>query len=72
MTAHFHRTGSALGLGHTVNFGRPWLPGSSCTHGLVSLPYLFGPELEWLQQPSTRMSAVPDEGKLQRLPAANV
>lgn len=52
--AHFHRTGSALGLGHTVNFGRPWLPGSSCTHGLVSLPYLDGPELEWLQQPSTR------------------
>jgi len=23
-TAHFHRTGSSLGLGHTVNFGRGW------------------------------------------------
>src|SRR5690606_32247009 len=26
--AHYHRTGSALGLGDTVNFGRSWL-GSS-------------------------------------------
>jgi len=52
--AHFHRTGSRLGLGHTVNFGRPWLPGSSCSHGLVSLPYLDGPDLEWLQDPRIR------------------
>ena len=28
VTAHFHRTASRLGLGHSVNFGRPWLPGS--------------------------------------------
>ena len=45
-TAHFHRTASPLGVGHSVNFGRPWLPGSSCDHGLVSLPYLDGPRLE--------------------------
>ena len=43
---HFHRTGSRLGLEHTINFGRPWLNGSRCTYGLVSLPYLDGPSLE--------------------------
>ncbi len=36
--AHYHRTGAKLGLGHTVNFGRKWLPDSNCTHGLISLP----------------------------------
>lgn len=45
--AHFHLTGSRLDVGHTVNFGRAWMAGSECTHGLVSLPYLDGPELEW-------------------------
>jgi hypothetical protein len=52
--AHFHRTGSKLGLGHTVNFGKPWVAGSSATHGLISLPYLDGPELEWLRGPEVR------------------
>ena len=47
--AHFHRTGSPLGLGHTVNFGRPWLDGSRCEYGLISLPYLDGPMLEELR-----------------------
>ncbi len=46
MTAHFHRTGERLGLGHTVNFGSPWLPESRCEYGLLSLPYLDGPPLE--------------------------
>lgn len=46
MTAHFHRTSARLGLAHTVNFGRPWVAGSTCDHGLVSLPYLDGPDLE--------------------------
>lgn len=45
-TAHYHRTGAPLDLGHTVNFGIPWLPGSTCDHGLISLPYLDGPALE--------------------------
>ena len=45
--AHYHATGSTLGLHHTVNFGRPWLPGSRCDHGFISLPYPFGPQLEW-------------------------
>jgi hypothetical protein len=52
--AHYHRTGARLGLGHTVSFGRPWLAGSACSHGLISLPYLDGPELEWLDEPLTR------------------
>ena len=44
--AHYHRTGNRLELGHTVNFGRPWMEGSACEFGLVSLPYLDGPEVE--------------------------
>jgi len=47
--AHYHRTGSKLGLHHTVNFGRPWLDGSASIFGFVSLPYLDGPDLEWLK-----------------------
>jgi hypothetical protein len=46
--AHYHRTAERLGLNHTVNFGRPWLPNSACDHGLISLPYLDGPKLEWM------------------------
>ena len=46
--AHYHLTGDYLDLAHTVNFGRPWLVGSTCDHGLVSPPYLDGPRLEWL------------------------
>jgi hypothetical protein len=45
--AHYHVTGEYLNLGHTVYFGRPWLPGSECDYGFVSLPYLDGPTLEW-------------------------
>lgn len=44
--AHYHRTGTLLGLGDSVNFGRPWLPEATCDHGLISLPYLDGPVLE--------------------------
>jgi hypothetical protein len=43
---HYHRTGARLNVGHVVNLGRPWLPGSGCDHGLISLPYLDGPALE--------------------------
>lgn len=45
-TAHFHQTGGALDLGHTVNFGKPWIDESTCQYGLISLPYLDGSELE--------------------------
>jgi hypothetical protein len=51
VTAHYHRTGARLGLGHTVNFGRPWRPGSRCSYGLISLPYLDGPDLEVARSP---------------------
>jgi hypothetical protein len=51
VVAHFHVTGERLGLGHTVNFGRPWIVGSRCDHGLISLPYLDGPTLETFQCP---------------------
>ncbi|PSM31880.1 suppressor of fused domain protein [Haliangium sp. UPWRP_2] len=43
---HYHHTEKHLGLWDTINFGRPWLPGSNCDHGLISLPYLDGPALE--------------------------
>jgi hypothetical protein len=49
--AHYHRTGHMVGLGDSVNFGRPWLSGSSCSFGLISLPYLDGPEIEDLIVP---------------------
>lgn len=53
-TSHYHRTGARLGLGDTVNFGRPWLPNSLCDHGLISLPYLDGPTLERLDDNGTK------------------
>lgn len=48
-TAHYHRTGNSLGLGHSVNFGKPWIDASPCEYGLISLPYLDGPRLENLE-----------------------
>jgi Suppressor of fused protein (SUFU) len=54
--AHYHRTQASLALGHTVNFGRPWIAGSLCEHGLISLPYLDGPALEeYFQRESNRV-----------------
>ncbi len=46
IVAHYHKTGSPINLDHTINFGRPWQNRSKCEYGLVSLPYLDGPELE--------------------------
>jgi len=46
VTAHFHRTGRTLDLGHTVNFGEPWVRGGACSRGLISRPYLDGQEFE--------------------------
>ncbi len=47
--AHYHRNDSALDLGHTINFGRPWINESEATFGLISLPYLDGQNLEILK-----------------------
>lgn len=52
VTAHYHHTGARLDLGHSVNFGRPWLDNSRCSFGLISLPYLDGPSLENLPRGS--------------------
>jgi hypothetical protein len=46
VTAHYHRTAAKLNVGHSVNFGRPWMGASKSEYGLVSLPYLDGPSLE--------------------------
>ena len=35
-----------LAVGETPALGRPWLPGSACTHVLLCTPYPFGPALE--------------------------
>ena len=58
VVAHYHRTEARLDLGHTVNFGRPWLSNSLCEFGLISLPYLDGPSLECLdvQDPELHVS----------------
>lgn len=47
----YHHNTSILNLGHTVNFGKPWQDNSKCEFGLISLPYLDGPELENLVLP---------------------
>ena len=52
--AQYHRTATPLGLGDSVNFGRPYLPGSRCTRGLISAPAHGGPGLEWLDVPRVR------------------
>ena len=52
--AHYHRTASRLAVGHSVNFGKPWAAGSNCVYGVISLPYLDGPRLEWLPEPRVR------------------
>jgi hypothetical protein len=49
MTAHYHRTGQRLGVGHTFSIGEPWVPGSTLDCMLVSKPYPFGLELEVLE-----------------------
>ena len=55
MVAHYHLTGAYLDVGHTLNFGRSWLPDSKCDHGLISLPYLDGPQLEWFEHGGQRL-----------------
>lgn len=47
MLAHFHSDPRfRLALGKIVRIGEPWLDGS-CDHLLISLPYPYGPKLEW-------------------------
>lgn len=44
--AHYHSKKASFDLNHTLNFGRPWQEKSHCEYGLISLPYLDGPNLE--------------------------
>ncbi|MFE5519143.1 suppressor of fused domain protein [Streptomyces virginiae] len=44
--ANYHCGGHQLDLEHSVPIGEPWVPGSTCDHLLISLPYLHGPDLE--------------------------
>ena len=37
-----------LSVGHTMNLGRPWEERSECDRLLVSLPYILGPNFEYL------------------------
>jgi hypothetical protein len=54
----FYAIEHRLGWGHTIPIGRPLVEGSACEYTYLSLPYLFGPDLE----------VVPlDEGKHQIL-----
>ena len=46
--AYYHKMHAKLNLHHTVNFGRSWQAGSVCCYGLISLPYLDGPDLQTL------------------------
>lgn len=57
-TAHYHATGEQVALGHSVNLGRSWQDESPCTFGLVSLPYLDGPELENFEQNGDRVKCL--------------
>ncbi|MCI0423800.1 MAG: suppressor of fused domain protein [Acidobacteria bacterium] len=50
MLANFHADDRyRLTVGSVVNIGGPWLDESDCDHLLISLPYPFGPKLEWLK-----------------------
>jgi hypothetical protein len=54
MLSHYHRFEARLGVGHIVKIGRAWTEESKCDQLLISLPYPFGPKLEWLETPKWR------------------
>jgi hypothetical protein len=50
MLANFHGDPRLrLDVGSIVNIGAPWADKSVCEHLLISLPYSYGPKLEWLR-----------------------
>jgi len=53
VAAHYALFGEHSGLheGHTLNVGRPWLPGSRCDHLYLSAPYLRPPAFRVLEHP---------------------
>jgi suppressor of fused protein SUFU len=53
MVAHYNH-GIALGEGHTMPIGEPWLPGSRCDHMLLLQPAAFGEAFEQIAAPGGR------------------
>ena len=52
MLANFHADKSfRLDVGSILNIGSPWIADSTCDHLLISVPYPYGPKLEWLKVP---------------------
>lgn len=50
MLANYHADEQyRLDLGQVIKIGSPWMSDSTCDHLLMSLPYPFGPKLEWLK-----------------------
>lgn len=48
MVSHYHSFAAhRLDVGSVINIGRPWMRDSRMGHLLVSLPYPYGPGLEW-------------------------
>lgn len=45
-TGSAHSRGTPIRAKHNMPIGEPWVPGSTCDHLLISLPYLHGPDLE--------------------------
>lgn len=52
VTYYHATTGVKLDVGRVIDIGRPWIEGSVCDRLLVSLPYPYGPMLEWFMQGS--------------------
>lgn len=50
MLADFHADKSySTDLGSILNIGEAWIERSGCNHLLISVPYPYGPKLEWLK-----------------------
>lgn len=54
-TAYYHRNTEKLKLWNTVNFGKSWQDQSICNYGIISLPYLDGPDIENLKSNGTNI-----------------
>ena len=60
MAAYYHAgpPGQRLGAGHMVGIGEGWVEGSSLDALLVSVPYIWGPDLEHCQLPDRHIQVL--------------
>jgi hypothetical protein len=60
LAAYYHAgpPENRLGVGHTVPIGEGWVPDSPLDALLVSLPYLWGPDLEHCQLPGRHVQVL--------------